>query len=71
MPSGSGARRLLLMGGIALLALFLAGIVTGAIGWAILRGEDSDPPFISDPEVHLPPQTIFPTVRGSVTWSSW
>ena len=60
MPSGSGARRLLLMGGIALLALFLAGIVTGAIGWAILRGEDSDPPFISDPEVHLPPQTIFP-----------
>ena len=59
MPSGTGARRLLLLGGIALLALFLAGLVTGAIGTAILRGEDADP-LLSKPKVHLPPQPIFP-----------
>ena len=60
MPSGTGAKRLLLLGVLALFALFIAGLITGAIGWAILRGEDKDPPFLSDPEVHLPAQTIFP-----------
>ena len=60
MPSGSGARRVLLLGVFALFALFIAGLITGAIGWAILSGEGEDPPFISDPEVHLPAQTIFP-----------
>lgn len=59
MPSGTGAGQLLLLGGIALLVLFLAGLVTGAIGTAILRGEDADP-LLSKPKVHLPPQPIFP-----------
>ena len=59
MPSGTGAKRLHLMGGIALLALFIAGLITGAIGTAIIRGEDKDP-LLSKPAVHLPPQPIFP-----------
>ena len=59
MPSGTGARRLLLLAGIGLLALFLAGLVTGAIGTAILRGEDENP-LLSKPVIHLPPQPIFP-----------
>ena len=59
MPSGTGARRLLLLAGIGLLALFFAGLITGAIGTAIIRGEDKDP-LLSKPAVHLPPQPIFP-----------
>ena len=59
MPSGSGARRLLLLGGIGLLALLISGFITGAIGTAIIRGEN-DEPLLSKPEVHLPPQPIFP-----------
>ena len=59
MPSGTGARRLLLLGGIALVALFLAGLITGAIGTAIIRGEGEDP-LLSKPAIHLPPQPIFP-----------
>ena len=59
MSSGTGARRFLLLGGFALLALFIAGLITGAIGTAILRGDDADP-ILSEPQVHLPPQPIFP-----------
>ena len=59
MPSGTGARRLLLLVGIGLLALFFAGLITGAIGTAIIRGDDGKP-LLSKPEVHLPPQPIFP-----------
>ena len=58
MPSGTGARRLLLLGGIALVALFLAGLITGAIGASILPWLDES--LISEPEIHLPAQTIFP-----------
>ncbi|MCE2404469.1 MAG: F0F1 ATP synthase subunit A [Dehalococcoidia bacterium] len=64
MPSGAGARRLLLLGGLALLALFVAGLITGAIGTAILRGEDQDP-LLPQPQVHLPPQPIFPAEARS------
>lgn len=59
MPSGSAARRFLLLGGLSLLALFLAGLITGAIGTAIIRGDDADP-FLDPPHVTLPPQPIFP-----------
>ena len=59
MPSGTVARRLLLLGGIGLLALFLAGLVTGAIGAAIIRG-DKEHALLSEPAIHLPPQPIFP-----------
>ena len=59
MPSGRGAKRLLLLGGIALGALFIAGLITGAIGTAIIRGEGEDP-ILPEPQIHLPPQPIFP-----------
>ncbi len=59
MPSGAGARRFLLLGGLAILALFVAGLVTGAIGTAVLGGEDQEP-LLPQPQVHLPPQPIFP-----------
>ncbi len=59
MASGAGARRFLLLGGLALLALFVAGLVTGAIGTAVLGGEDQEP-LLPQPQVHLPPQPIFP-----------
>ena len=60
MPSGKGAKRVLILGLLVLAALFLAGLITGGIGTAILQGEDKEPIFVSQPEVHLPPQTIFP-----------
>ncbi len=59
MPSGAGARRFLLLGGLAILALFVAGLITGAIGTAVLGGEDQEP-LLPQPQVHLPPQPIFP-----------
>ncbi len=60
MPSGRGANKVLLAGLLVLAALFIAGLITGGIGTAILQGEDKEPLFVSQPEVHLPPQTIFP-----------
>ena len=62
MPSGTGAKRLLMLAGIGLIALFLAGLVTGAIGTAIIRGDDADP-LLSEPAIHLPPQPIFPASK--------
>ena len=59
MPSGTAAKRFLLLAGLGLLALFLAGLITGAIGTAIIRGEDAKP-FLESPHVTLPPQPIFP-----------
>ena len=62
MPSGTGAKRLLLLGGLGLFALFIAGLITGAIGTAILRGDAAEP-LLSEPAVHLPPQPIFPASK--------
>ena len=62
MPSGPGARRLLLLAGIGLLALFIAGLITGAIGTAIIQGEDEEP-LLSQPKIHLPPQPVFPASK--------
>ena len=58
MPSGALAKRLLLVAGLGLGVLFLAGLVFGAIGTAI-RDEDGSP-FLEKPEIHLPPQPVFP-----------
>ena len=60
MPATTGAKRLLLLGVLALLALFIAGLITGAIGTAIIRGDDAEP-LLPEPSVHLPAQTIFPS----------
>ena len=57
MPSGSTARNLLVLAGLGLLALLLAGAVMGVIGQKILGLGDG---YVSKPEIHLPPQPIFP-----------
>ena len=51
-----------MLAGIGLLALFLAGLATGAIGAAIIRG-DKDKALLSEPAIHLPPQPIFPASK--------
>ena len=57
MPSGSAARNLLVLAGLGLLALLLAGAIMGVIGQKILVLGDG---YVSKPEIHLPPQPIFP-----------
>ena len=57
MPSGSTARNLLVLAGLGLLALLLAGAVMGVIGQKISGQGDG---YVSKPEIHLPPQPIFP-----------
>ena len=57
MPSGSAARNLLVLAGLGLLALLLAGAVMGVIGQKILGLGDG---YVSKPEIHLPPQPVFP-----------
>lgn len=54
MANTGSFKALLALVGIVVLALFLAGLVTGAIGAALL-GNDS---FLPEPGVHLPPQQI-------------
>ncbi len=56
MVAGAAAKRLLLIVGLVLVALLVFGLVRGAIGSAIL-GVDS---LVPRPEIHLPPQPIFP-----------
>jgi F-type H+-transporting ATPase subunit a len=41
-----------------MVGLFLAGLATGAVGTAI-RDENGSP-FLEKPEIHLPPQPVFP-----------
>ncbi len=56
MLASAAAKRFLLIIGIVLVALLLVGLVRGAIGSAIL-GSD---PLVPQPEIHLPPQPVFP-----------
>ena len=57
MPSGVLAKRLLLATGLGLLVLLVVGFVLGAIGSAMFGSGDG---YISKPEIHLPPQPVFP-----------
>ena len=57
MPSGSGAKSILVLAGLGLLALLLAGAIVGVIGQRILGLGDG---YVSKPEIHLPPQPVFP-----------
>ena len=50
------AKRLFVLAGIGVLALFLFGLVIGAIGSSFVDKEG----FVPKPEVHLPPQPVFP-----------
>ena len=57
MPTNSAVKKLL-FGTVVLLGLLaIVGIVTGAIGSSVLDRA----PLISQPEIHLPPQPIFPS----------
>ena len=57
MPTGALGKKLLLFTGIGLVFLLLAGFIFGAVGSAML-GTDQ---FLDKPEIHLPPQPIFPS----------
>ena len=56
MPSGAFGKKMLMASGLGLVVLLLAGAAVGAIGSAILPFDS----FLSKPEIHLPPQPIFP-----------
>ena len=56
MPSSPAAKKLLLVFGLVLAVLALVGLVVGGIGSAALGNS----PLISRPEIHLPPQPVFP-----------
>ena len=59
-----------LVGGLLLFAaLFIAGLITGAIGAGLVQspeakaaGETAEGPFVDKPAVHLPPQVVAPAV---------
>ena len=57
MPSGPLAKRLLLVSGLVLVAMLLAGFIFGAIGSAMFGLGDG---YLSRPEIHLAPQPVFP-----------
>lgn len=66
--SGANTRKFLLLGGVVILALFVAGLITGAIGAGLVQSEEdkaagktAEGPFIPKPEVHLPAQVVGPT----------
>ena len=58
----------LLLGGLLVIAaLFIAGLITGAIGAGLVQspedkeaGKTAEGPFVSKPAVHLPPQVVAP-----------
>ncbi len=56
MPSGAGAKKLLLFAGVGLAVLMLVGFIFGAIGSAMFGTEQ----LLEKPEIHLAPQPIFP-----------
>jgi len=57
VPTGALAKKLLLFTGVGLVVLLLVGFIFGAVGSAML-GTDQ---FLDKPEIHLPPQPIFPS----------
>ena len=56
MPTGALAKKLLIFTGVGLVVLLLVGFIFGAVGSAMF-GTDQ---FLDKPEIHLPPQPIFP-----------
>lgn len=56
MPSGAAAKRVMLLAGVVMAALLIAGFVVGAIGSQMFGA----PRFLAQPAIHLPPQPIFP-----------
>jgi len=56
VPTGALAKKLLLLTGVGLVSLLLVGFIFGAVGSAMFGTEQ----FLERPEIHLPPQPIFP-----------
>ena len=62
-----GVKRAVLLSLIAVFALFIAGLITGAIGKGFVQSEEdkakgeSAEGLIPKPEIHLPAQVIFPS----------
>ena len=54
MPASTTARRLLLLAAVGIVALFIAGFITGAIGSAFFGTSQ----LLPEPEVHLPAQQV-------------
>ena len=59
MPSGAAAKRVMLLAGVVMLALLIAGFVVGAIG-SQMFGVNR---FLAQPAIHLPPPARFPLLR--------
>ena len=58
MPTGAVAKRLMWGAALGLVVLLVVGFVIGAIGSKMFGLGDS---YLSKPEIHLPPQPIFPS----------
>jgi len=56
VPTGAVAKKLLLLTGVGLVALLLVGFIFGAVGSAMFGWGQ----LLDKPEIHLPPQPIFP-----------
>ena len=69
MPSGAAAKRMLLLAGLVMVALLIAGFVVGAIGSQMFGTSR----FLDQPAIHLPPQPIFPfsSVKSSLGYSDY
>ena len=52
-------KRIFILFGVGMAALLIAGFVVGAIGSRMFGGPDAKP-FVKQPEIHLPPQAVFP-----------
>lgn len=65
MLAGAAAKRFVVVIGVVLVALLLVGLVRGAIGSAILGAES----LVPQPEIHLPPQPVFPASSGKSIWA--
>ena len=68
MPSGAAAKRVMLLAGLVMVALLIAGFVVGAIGSQMFGTTR----FLGQPAIHLPPQPIFPfsAVKSSLGYST-
>jgi len=69
VPSGAAAKRVMLLAGLVMVALLIAGFVVGAIG-SQMFGVDR---FLAQPAIHLPPQPVFPfsAVKESLGYSDY
>lgn len=69
MPSGAAAKRVMLLAGLVMVALLIAGFVVGAIGSQMFGTSR----FLDQPAIHLPPQPIFPfsAVKESLGYSDY